>query len=76
MLSFDELSTTDADALFKDIAAAAEEAGVSIGELVETMTDIGQRFGLTGESALEMATIFTEAASEYSISTEELAIQA
>jgi hypothetical protein len=56
--SFSGMSAKDADALFRDIAAAAEEAGVSITELTNSTTELGTRFGITGQEALDMATMF------------------
>lgn len=74
--SFSDLSTKETDALFKDIASAAQEAGLSITELTNQTAELGTRFGVTGQEALEMATMFAQASSEYGISSEELAIQA
>lgn len=73
--SFSGMSAKAADELFQNIAEAAQETGLSITELTNTVASFGDQFGVTGQEALEMATLFAQASSEYGISTEELAIQ-
>lgn len=73
--SFDDLKTAEIDALFTQISDKAKELGVSVTELAEQVASLGTQFGVSGEDALEMATLFTQANSDLGVSNDELIIQ-
>jgi hypothetical protein len=73
--SFDDLKAAEVDALFTQISDKAKELGVSVIELAEQVASLGTQFGVSGEDALEMATLFSQANSDLGVSNDELIIQ-